>query len=198
VRFLRVLGIETVICPPRRPDLKPVVGRGIFTFKYEALARQPPQTLADAEELTVKFPHHYNHECPHQGCACQNRTPDEAFPNLPSLPQLPQSVQPDSWLSAYHEHVYRRHVSAAGSIQIDHHLYFIGTADAKQELLIHLDVEQGMFFVSDGKAVLKKLIIQGLYKAGMDFSTYLIAMKAEARTIEYHWKLSWQRTAELT
>jgi hypothetical protein len=34
VRFLQVLGVEPVICPPRRPDKKPMVERGIFTFKY--------------------------------------------------------------------------------------------------------------------------------------------------------------------
>jgi hypothetical protein len=33
VRFLRVLGIEPIICPPRRPDKKPMVERGIFTLK---------------------------------------------------------------------------------------------------------------------------------------------------------------------
>jgi hypothetical protein len=57
VRFLTVLGVEPVICPPRRPDLKPIVERGIFTFKYEGLARQAAQTLAEALERSESFPH---------------------------------------------------------------------------------------------------------------------------------------------
>jgi transposase InsO family protein len=196
VRFLRVLGVEPVICPPRRPDKKPMVERGIFTFKYECLARQPPQNLAEALELSEKYPHYYNHERPHQGRACQNRTPDEAFPSLPMLPRLPDVLQPDSWLSAYHGRVYRRRITSAGTIQIDRHLYSIGSAYAKQEVLVHLDAEQSCFFVSLGEKVLKRLPIQGLYGGTMDFSSYLIAMKAEARTIEYHRQIWWEKRGE--
>ncbi len=34
LRFLRCLGVEPVVCPPRRPDLKPVVERCIGTLMY--------------------------------------------------------------------------------------------------------------------------------------------------------------------
>jgi transposase InsO family protein len=197
IRFLRVLGIEPVVCPPRRPDLKPMVERAVFTFKYEGLARQPPQSLAEALELSEVFPHYYNHERPHQGRACANRTPDEAFPNLPALPHLPETLEPDAWLKAYHGRVYRRRVSAAGTIQIDRHLYSVGTVYARQEILVHLDAEQKLFFVSRGEKVLKKLPIQGLYGAAMDFASYLIVMKAEARTIAYHYHSQWEKLGEL-
>lgn len=35
IRFLRVLAVESVVCPPRRPDLKPVVERCVSTLKHE-------------------------------------------------------------------------------------------------------------------------------------------------------------------
>jgi hypothetical protein len=196
IRFLRVLGVEPVVCPPRRPDLKPVVERAVSTFKHEGLARQPAQNLAEALELTEAFPHYYNHERPQQGQACANRTPDEAFPSLPALPQLPETVQPDAWLKAYYGRVYRRRVSAAGTIQIDRYLYSLGTAYAKQLVLVHLDAEQKAFFVSSGEKLLNRLPIQGLYEAEMDFSSYLIAMKAEARTIDYHHQLQWEKVGD--
>jgi hypothetical protein len=147
--------------------------------------------------LTEAFPPYYNHERPHQGRACANRTPDEAFPELPALPHLPETVQPDAWLQAYHGRVYRRRVSAAGTIQIDRYLYSVGTAYARQPVLVHLDTEEKTFFVSWGEKLLKRLPIQGLYGAEMDFSSYLIAMKAEARTIDYHHQLHWEKIGDL-
>lgn len=134
---------------------------------------------------------------PPQGRACQNRTPDEAFPSLPVLPQLPEIVQADSWLKAYRGRVYRRRVSIAGTIQIDCHLYSVGTAYAKQDVLVHLDTEQACFFVSSGANVLKRLPLKGLYGGEMDFSSYLIAMQAEAQTVEYHRHLWWEKLGEI-
>jgi hypothetical protein len=93
--------------------------------------------------------------------------------------------------------VYRRRIRAAGTIQIDRHLYSVGTAYARQEILVHLDAEQKLFFVSMGEKVLKKLPIQGLYGAEMDFGSYLIMMKAEARTIAYHYHMQWEKLGEL-
>jgi hypothetical protein len=88
-------------------------------------------------------------------------------------------------------------VTAAGTIQIDRHLYSVGAAYAKQDVLVHLDAEQSCFFVSSGEKVLKRLPIQGLYGGPMDFSSYLIAMKAEARTIEHHRQIWWEKPGEL-
>jgi hypothetical protein len=96
VRFLRVLGIEPVVFPPRRPDLKPIIERLVYTLKHEHLSKYAPQTLAEALEAYENFPHYYNSQRPHQGRACRNRPPDEAFPVLPALPQLPETVQPDA------------------------------------------------------------------------------------------------------
>ena len=44
--LLRCLGVEDVICPLHRPDLKPFVERTIQTLKYEWLARYSPRTVA--------------------------------------------------------------------------------------------------------------------------------------------------------
>src|SRR5436190_2232840 len=41
--LLHSFGVEPLICPPRRPDLKPFVERCIRTLKYECLYPQPPQ-----------------------------------------------------------------------------------------------------------------------------------------------------------
>jgi hypothetical protein len=35
IRFLRVLRVEPVPCPPHRPDIKPIIKRLIYTFKNQ-------------------------------------------------------------------------------------------------------------------------------------------------------------------
>lgn len=94
VRMLRVLGVEPIVCPPRRPDKMPFVERCICTLKYEWLARRSPTTFADAVELLVPFVVYHNTQRPHQGQACHHEIPDGVYPNLPALPPLPQVVQP--------------------------------------------------------------------------------------------------------
>jgi hypothetical protein len=58
--FLRTLGIQDVVCPPYRPDLKPFLERCIGTLKYEWFARHAPESFADALERLEQFPHYYN------------------------------------------------------------------------------------------------------------------------------------------
>jgi transposase InsO family protein len=197
MRFLRVVGVEPVVCPPHRPDLKPFVERTIFTLKYEWLARFAPDTLADAYEVLAKFPRYYNTERPHQGRACGNRPPDEAFPVLPTLPALPETVSPDAWLNAEHGRVYRRRINSNGTIQIDQHIYFVSSPDAGQAVLVHLDAHRQTFRVTLAKRVVKDLPVQGLYRHEMDFASYLIAMQAEARTVAYHHHRLWERAGDL-
>jgi len=114
--LLRCLGIEDVICPPHRPDLKPFVERTIRTLKYEWLARYSPSTFAEAIELLPGFLTYYHSERPHQGQACNNRTPDEAFPSLPDCPVVPEWVQPDAWVTTIDGRVYQRRVNSNGVI----------------------------------------------------------------------------------
>ena len=196
VRFLRAVGVEPVICPPRRPDKKPFVERCIGTLKHEWLARFSPATLAEAYEVLEQFPDYYNRQRPHQGRACQNRPPDEAFPVLPALPPLPDSLNPDAWLGHEHGRIYRRRINTAGTIQVDRHTYFISSQLAGQPVLVHLDAERQCFWVTHNQRTVKQLPIAGLYQGAMDFASYLRVLQAEARTIAQHHRLLWERTSE--
>jgi transposase InsO family protein len=142
VRLLRVLGIEPVVCPPHRPDKKPFVERCIGTLKHEWLARFAPTTLGAARDTLALFPTYYNDQRPHQGHACGNQPPAVAFPHLPPLPRLPAVVEPDVWLKALHGRIYRRRVNANGTVQVDRHIYAIGSHYAKQAVLLHVDAER--------------------------------------------------------
>lgn len=197
VRFLRVLGVNPVICPPRRPDKKPFVERCIGTLKHEWLLRRAPTSYGEALDALASFPHYYNFFRPHQGRACQNQPPAVAFPVLPSLPQLPHTVSPDAWLKAYHTRVYRRCVNSSGTIQIDRHTYFVGTPYAKQLVLVQLDAERKRFYVTVEAKEVKQLPVHGLLGEPMDFTVYLTVMRAEARTIEAHRRLMWEQTGHL-
>lgn len=57
IRFLHVVDVDSVVCPPYRPDKKPVVERTIKTLKHEWLARHSIKTLADAYEVLQGFTH---------------------------------------------------------------------------------------------------------------------------------------------
>lgn len=196
IRFLRGVGIEPVVCPPRRPDKKPIVERLIYTFKHEWLAKYCPQTLAEALEAMERFPYYYNHQRPHQGSACKNRTPDEAFPTLPLLPQLPERVHPDAWLASLQQRVFQRRVSSEGTFQVDRHSYSVGTAFAKQPVSVLVDVTNREFKVSNGQRVLKSLPIQGLYRREMSFFEFLNAMQREAHYVAWHTQSVWQKSPE--
>ncbi len=196
VRFLRVLGITNVVCPPRRPDLKPFVERCIQTLKYEWFGRKYPQTFAEATELLEEFPYYYNDERPHQGKACGNQPPSVAFPRLPLLPQLPEEVEPDRWLRSVHGRTYRRRVNSNGTIQIDRHSYSVGTLYAKQQVLVQVDGQKQVFQIScEGKHI-KQLPILGLYSEAMSFWDYFRVIQLEARLIEAHHATMWERRGE--
>jgi hypothetical protein len=196
VRFLRVLGIEPVVCPPRRPDLKPIIERLVYTFKHEHLSKAAPQNLAEALDACETFPHYYNSQRPHQGRACGNRPPDEAFPVLPTLPQLPQKVLPNAWLESLHRRVFQRRISSEGTMQIDRHLYYLGREFAKQAVSVLVDVREREFVVMDGQRVLKKLPIQGLYGPEMDFFEFFKRIQEEAHYVDWHYQSLWQKLSE--
>jgi transposase InsO family protein len=196
VRFLRVLGVKDVICPPRRPDLKPFVERCIQTLKYEWFARQFPTSLAQALERLEEFPHYYNDQRPHQGKACGNQPPSVAFPALPLLAQLPTEVRPDRWLASVDGRIYRRRIHSDGTIQIDRHVYSVGTVYAKQLVLVHLDAKQCLFHFSLEGRVVKSLPIRGVYGETLRFWDYFRLIQAEARMVELHHAALWERTDE--
>lgn len=198
VRFLRVLGLEEVICPPRRPDKKPYVERCVRTFKEEWLGRFSLNTMADVYEVLEAFPHYHNAERRHFGRACQGRTPDKAFPNLPQLPQLPETVDPNSWMQVDHGRTFRRRVTSNGTIQVDKHLYYVDNKLRKQPVLLHLDAQkQCLWLTHEGKSV-KQLALKGVYDAQIDLQEYILILQDEARSIERYRHLAWQKIGDLT
>jgi hypothetical protein len=198
VRLLRVLGVEPVICPPRRPDKKPYVERCVRTFKQEWLDRFSLDTLADVYEVLEAFPHYHNAQRIHMGRACAGRTPDAAFPTLPSLPPLPQTVQPNRWLAAYHGRVFRRRIRSNGTIQIDKHFYYVNYKQAKHHVLVHLDADQRCLWVSwEGHKLPKKLPLQGLQPEQLRLDAYLRVLQDEARSIAAYRRMLWQQTGEV-
>jgi len=197
IRFLRVVGVEPVVCPPYRPDKKPVVERTIKTLKREWFARHSIKTLADAYEVLPGFVHYFNATRVHQGRACNNRIPDEIFPNLAPLPALPETVQPNRWLHDYHGRVFRRRVTTNGTIQVDRHTYYIDNHHARQRVLVHLDADNAVFFVTADETILKRLEIKGLFSETLDFQSYLVALKQEARRIAWHLQRSWHKVGNI-
>lgn len=186
LRFLHSLGVEPVICPPRRPDLKPFVERLIRTIKYEKLYVQRPGNLEQAAEMLHSFRGFYNEVRPHQGISCANQPPQVAFPDLPQLPAVPEIVDPDAWLQAYHGRLYRRRVSASGAVDVDKYTYHIGRRYAGEAIALHLDARQHVFQVICRGKVVKSLQIKGLHRNLMTFQDYLTMMLLEARSIEQH------------
>lgn len=197
VRFLHVLGVEPVICPPRQPWKKPYVERCVRTFKHEWLDRFSLNTMADCYEALAAFPDYHNRERLHMGRACGGRTPDEAFPNLPILPQLPQTVAPNQWLDVEHGRVFRRRIRSNGTIQVDKNTYYVSHKLAKQSVLVHLDGHKRCFKVSiDGKALPKPLPIKDLPPDEMDLQDYLKGLQEEAMSIARYRQMMWMQSAE--
>jgi len=102
-------------------------------------------------------------------------------------------VDPDRWLQAVHQRVYRRWVNSNGTVQVDHHTYRIGTGYSKQLVLLHVDARQQVFHVILDGQLVKQLPIRGLYSEPMDLDVYLTVLRGEARTIAAHHRLLWER-----
>lgn len=197
IRFLRVLGIEVVVCPPRQPWKKPFVERAIYTIKHEGFPKYPMNDIAEAREALEHFKHFYHEERSHQGRACGGKTPNQAFPTLPSLPHVPDLVHPNSWLQHDHGRVFRRSVNSRGFIQIDKNRYYIGKNHAKKRVLVHMDAPNQRFLVNDGETLIAELAIEGLSdEESISFNQYLKLMCIEARSIELHRFMMWYQRSD--
>jgi hypothetical protein len=194
IRLLWSLGVEPIICPPHRPDLKPFVERCIGTLKHEWLARYAPETVAAALDCLAPFATYYHTQRPHQGQACQNQIPADVFPCLPTLPTV---IQPNRWLLAEHGHLYRRRVNANGSIQVDRHLYYVGRVSAGVAVLVQLDGHRACLSVTRDGQWLQDFPVKGLYPEQMALMDYVEHLKDEARSIEQYRHFHWQQTGEL-
>jgi transposase InsO family protein len=53
LRTLLCLGVEPVICPPKRPDKNPFVERYNRSYKYESLLVHRPETLQEARHAGI-------------------------------------------------------------------------------------------------------------------------------------------------
>jgi hypothetical protein len=197
IRFLHVLEVEPVVCPPRQPWKKPYVERCIRTFKHEWLDRFSLDTMADCYEALAAFPDYHNCERKHMGRACQGRTPTEAFPDLPILPELPQIVAPNRWLDVEHGRVFRRRIRANGTIQIDKHTYYVDQKLAKHSVLVHLDGhDQCLRITLDGKVLPKPLPLKEIHPDHMDLQDYLKVLQQEAISIAAYRHMVWTQSAE--
>src|SRR5258708_16308157 len=107
-RFLLAVGVEVRLCPPHQPQKNAYVERYHRSYKEECLHVHWPETLEEVRRVTEQYQQHYNFERPHQGRACGNQPPRQAFPTLPTLPPLPDMVQADRWLWRYHHPFFPR------------------------------------------------------------------------------------------
>ena len=190
VRLLHVLGVEPIICPPRRPDKKPYVERCVRTFKHEWLDRFSLNTMADCHEALEAFPHYHNAERVHFGRACNGRTPDEAFPAA--------EVHPNAWLESQHGRMFRRRIRANGTIQVDKHVYYVDKNLEKQFVLTHLDAKKRCLYITlDGMQIGKPLPLQDLHDEKMSRSDYLKILQKEAMSIANYREMMWQKSGEV-
>lgn len=188
MRFVMCLGINLDICPPRRPDLKPFVERVHRTIKEECLRKKHPANVKIAYEMLKDYRFKYNSDRPHQGRACGNQPPYQAFPKLPRLPRLPDTIDPDHWLRALHGRHFTRRVQANGSVKLDKRSYYVGTRFKKQQVVLRVDAERRELTIMHKQQVLKSLPIKGLYDEILDFEDYLKFICEEARTEWRHIK----------
>jgi len=183
MRFAWCIEMEPVVCPPRRPDLKPYIERSIRTIKYEKLYLNKPATEEEIIACANEFQTFYNYERAHQGFTCQNQPPMVAHPDLPALKSLPQRVNPDRWVDEYHMEVFKRHVSSNGAIQVDNHVYHVGKEHALKVATLYLNAMTRSFQISVGGVQLPSQPIKGLHHRIMDFDEYAEIMIEEAQAI---------------
>ena len=182
MRLLMCLDIALQICPPRRPDKNPFIERYHKNYKYECLLRECPETLSQAQAVTLVYQIHYNKERPNQAITCDNQPPRVAFPDLPTLPSVPEHVDPDHWLQKIDGQFYKRRIQSNGSVQVGKRYYYIRQKLKGQQVLLKVDALAQQFQVLlDGKAV-KQVAIKGLYNGTLDFESYFHRMRREAES----------------
>ena len=185
MRFLLNLGIAIDVCPPQRPDLKPFVERYFRTLNSECVQVKQPANVGQTRDSFDEHRHTYNHLRPNQSKVCGNRPPYEAFPHLPSLPTIPETVDPDYWLLSYHNRLFKRRVTHAGTVQVDKHRYYIGRHLVGRYVVLKLDAHRRVFEVMVNNHVSKTMPIKGLYNQPLEFGLYLDLLVQEA---EAEWR----------
>lgn len=183
MRFLLCVDIIPEICPPRKPWKKPYVERFNRNQKQEALRKHKPVTVKEAQRIVDDYRYYYNVERPNQAITCQDLPPSEAIGDkAPLLPRLPNEVDPDHWLTYWHQRTFRRTVNSSGSISIDKKRYHIGRDFAGVRVLLRLDAEEKIFVVYKGDTEIKQLEIKGLAHGKMPFMDYVDYITRQARS----------------
>lgn len=80
--FCDSVQVEPRLCPPHQPQKNGFVERYHRSYKEECLNIYQPESLEEVKRVTEQFQHHYNDQRPHQGRACGNQPPRQAFPTL--------------------------------------------------------------------------------------------------------------------
>jgi transposase InsO family protein len=198
IRFLRCLGIEPNVCPPRRPDKKGYVERLIKSYQTECISLEKPATEEAAREVTEAFLAHYHDERPHQGRGLDNQPPRVAFPTLPPRPPLPERVDPDRWLTSIHGQGFTRTVQPNGSVVVDQHHYYIKQALAGQHVVLVVNAPERRFEVLLGQEAVKAVPIKGLVGQMLSFEEYAARMREEARSEYRRWLQQQQRRYQMS
>jgi transposase InsO family protein len=183
-RFLLAVGVEMRLCPPQQPQKNAFVERYHRNYKYECLLVHVPQSLEEVRRVTEQYQQHYNEQRPHQGRACGNQPPRQAFPMLPTLPPLPDIVQADRWLWRYHHRVFARLIGSDGCVTVHHEEYYISARMAGRKVALVVDAPTAAFDVLDGSQVLKRLSIKQVVRGKMPLERFITLMLEQARSEE--------------
>ncbi|MBM7846414.1 integrase core domain-containing protein [Herpetosiphon giganteus] len=175
-RLLLNLGIQVEVCPPHRPDLKPFVERFHKNYKGESVYPNWPTTEAEAQAQVDAYCDWYRTERPHQGRACGNRPPAEAFPELPVLPAVPAQVDADGWLQQIDGWTFVRRVNAQGKLVLDGATYTAGIAYAGQELAVQVDAAARELVFIQRERVVKRVTLKRLLGGMMPFEQLVEAL----------------------
>jgi transposase InsO family protein len=182
LRFWLCLGVEVMICPPRRPDMNAFVERYHRSYEEECLQVYRPDDLEAVRTVTATFKQHYNHERPHQGLACGNQPPRVAYPVLPARPAVPPTVDPDRWISVLDGKRYVRKVQQDTSVTVGMTRYYVTQALRGQEVTLQIDAsDRTMVVIHAGKEV-KRVPIRGTGRGRMAFAAFVEQLCSEART----------------
>ena len=123
-------------------------------------------------------------DCDHQGRACGNLPPRQAFPTLPTLPPLPRTVQADRWLWRYHQRAFARRIGSDGCVTVHHETYYISTQRSGQPIALVVDAPTASFDVIAGVQVLKRFPIKNVVREEMPLERFIALMLEQARSEE--------------
>jgi transposase InsO family protein len=183
VQLWQSLGVKVRICPPRRPDRKPMIERMNLTLLLECVRRFRPATLAEAIVYLAWFEQHYNEERPHQGPTCNNQPPRTAHPVLPERPTVPTQVDPNAWLWHYDGNVLTRRVQRDTSISVGDERYYVRQELVGHQVQVRIAAATKELVVLHEQREVKRLALKGLApQQALPFDAWVTQLQEAART----------------